>query len=45
MDIFVILLCDYSGTYVSRVCLFTAGFNDEKFGGFSGVLGGFLQIK
>ena len=43
MDTFVILLCDYSGTYVSWICLFKAEFNDEIFGDFWGVLSGFLQ--
>jgi hypothetical protein len=43
MEIFVILLCDFSGTYMSWIYLFAAGFNVEIFGGFWDVLSGFLQ--
>ena len=45
MGIFVILLCDYSGGYVRRGCLFLVGLKDEIFDGFWGVLSGFLQVK
>ena len=34
MEIFRGLLCDYSGGYVRRVCLFLVGLKDEIFGGF-----------
>jgi hypothetical protein len=45
MDIFAIFLCDFSGVYMCWVCFVPVVFNDEIFGGFSGVLSGFLQIK
>ena len=40
-----ILLCDYSGGYVRRGCLFLVGLKDEIFGDFWGVWGKFLQVK
>ena len=41
----MLLLCDVSVSYKVGHKLFNSGLNDEKFGGFWGVLDDFLQIN